>query len=99
VTFIETKTIGATIAQNVALYGQVIAHLKQNGWTVDRCYLLSHGHEARRDWPLIEREALRIILWEDVLKAAAATPFARIFDVDLTTYASPPLEPWDQSTT
>jgi hypothetical protein len=45
-TFVETKTIGASVAQNVALYGQVIAHLKLNGWNVDLCYLLSHGHEA-----------------------------------------------------
>lgn len=98
-TFVETKTIGATIAQNVMLYGQVITYLKQNDWNVDLFYLLSHGHEARHDWLLIEREALRIILWEDVLKAAAATPLARIFDVDLTTYASPPLEPVGHCTT
>lgn len=98
VLFIETKTIGATVAQNVALYGQVCAHLRQNGWDVDLCYLLSHGHEAQRDWPLIEQHALRIIMWEDVLRAAIDTPLGRVFDVDLPAYASRPVEPLDNGT-
>ncbi len=96
--FIETKTIGSSVAQNVALYDQVCAHLRQSGWDVDLCYLLSHGHEARRDWPLIEQHALRIVLWEDVLRAVINTPLARVFDVDLAAYASRPVEPVDDGT-
>jgi hypothetical protein len=65
---------------------------------VDLCYLLSHGHEARRDWPLIEQHALSIVMWEDVLRAAGEIPFARVFDLDLAAYASRPVEPIDDGT-
>jgi hypothetical protein len=98
VLFIETKTIGTSVAGNLALYDQVCAHLRQIGWSVDLCYLLSHGHEAQRDWPLIEQHALRILMWEDVLKAVINTPLARVFDVDLAGYASRPVEPVNDGT-
>ena len=59
----------------------------------DLCYLLSHGHEVKGDWPLIERHELRIILWEEALRAVIGTPLALVFDFDLTPYASRPDEP------
>lgn len=95
-TFIETKTIGATIARNLDRYSKLCVHLNQNGWAVNLFYLLSHGHESPNDWSLITQKDLRILLWEDVLRSAIGTPLACVFDVDLTVYATHPAEPIDR---
>lgn len=89
-TFIEVKTIGASIAKNHCLYLEARDHLRTLGWSADFYYLLSHGHEHHRDWPLIENGEVRVMHWEDVLRAATDTPFGELFDHPLTEYAAEP---------
>jgi hypothetical protein len=74
-TFIEVKTIGGSIARNHGRYLKARDHLRSLGCSADFYYLLSHGHECHGDWPLIEHDEVRVMLWEDVLRAAADTPF------------------------
>lgn len=94
-TFIEVKTIGASIAKNHDRYVKARNHLRTLGWSVDFYYLLSHGHEHDDDWPLIERDEVRVMHWEDVLRAAMDTPFGELFDHPLTEYATEPSKPPD----
>jgi hypothetical protein len=90
VVFVETKTIGASIARNHLLYLRVLSHLRDVGWSAELYYLLSHGHECQADWPLIEQSGLAVILWEDVLRTTLGTPFETLFDEDLSIYATAP---------
>ncbi len=87
-TFIEVKTIGASIAKNHGQYLKARDHLRSLGWSADFYYLLSHGHERQGDWPLIEQHEVRIMHWEDVLRAATGTPFGELFDHPITEYAT-----------
>lgn len=98
--FIEVKTLGASVAKNHVRYLRIRDHLRQLGWSADFFYLLSHGHECLGDWPLIEHDEVRVMLWEDVLSSAIGTPFGDLFDQPLTEYATrpsmqpnPPLQP------
>lgn len=93
VVFIEVKTIGASIARNHTRYLQTRDHLRHLGWSADVYYLLSHGHECVGDWPLIEHDEVRVMLWEDVFQFAIDTPFGDLFDEPLAHYASRPSAP------
>jgi hypothetical protein len=86
--FVEVKTIGASIARNHTRYLRARDHLRRSGWAAELYYLLSHGHECPGDWPLIERDEVRVILWEDVLRAATETPLGELFDESLRAYAT-----------
>ena len=88
--FVEVKTLGASVARNHSRYLNIREHLRRSGWSAELYYLLSHGHECVGDWPLIEHDQVRVILWEDVLRAAAGTPSAEIFDQSLSAYATRP---------
>jgi len=90
VTFIEVKTIGASVAGNVLVYADLAEHLRSQGWTTHVYYLSSHGHE--RDWKLISERRLQLILWEDVLAQAATTPLAQSLGIDLDPYVTLPPE-------
>jgi hypothetical protein len=90
VVFVEVKTIGASVARNHSRYLKICEHLRQSGWSAELYYLLSHGHECVGDWPLIENDGVRVILWEDVLRAAIGTPLGEIFDQSLSEYATRP---------
>jgi hypothetical protein len=65
-------------------------YFTQHGWSITLYYLISHGHENNRDWRLIESNQLKVILWEDVLRAVVGTPPGPVFDCDLSTYATRP---------
>ena len=91
-TFIEVKTIGASIAKNHTRYLKARDHLRQLSWSAEFFYLLSHGHECLGDWPLIQHDQVRVMLWEDVLRAAIGTPFGELFDDALADYATRPSE-------
>ena len=93
VTFIEVKTIGASLAKNHSRYLRARTHLEEQGWCAKFYYLLSHGHECPGDWSLVERDNVPIILWEDVLREAAATPFAKLVADSLTEYSTRPAGP------
>jgi hypothetical protein len=85
---IENKTIGASIAPNVDKYLQLRDYLRRDcQWEAELYYLISCGHETHRDWELIADYSLALILWEDVLRIAADTPFGEIFGLDLREYA------------
>lgn len=97
-TFVELKTIGASIKKSISLYSEICKHLADNSWSVDLLHLLSHGHETASDRVLIAQMGLRIMLWEDVLRDVHKTPLAQLFDFDLSPYASAPEEPVDEAT-
>jgi hypothetical protein len=88
--FVEVKTIGAGIERNHSRYLNIREHLRKSGWSAELHYLLSHGHECVADWPLIEHDQVRVILWEDVLSEAMGTPLGGIFDQSLSEYATRP---------
>lgn len=86
VTFIEVKTIGASAARNISLYEDLVKFLRHNGWASGIYYLLSEGHEKRSDWRMLCENKSRILKWEDVIRRTINTPFAKIFDLDLSEY-------------
>src|SRR5205809_7328019 len=55
------RDVAVTGVQTCALpiYLKTREHLRQSGWAAELYYLLSHGHECRGDWPLIERDKVR----------------------------------------
>jgi hypothetical protein len=51
----------------------VASYLRRNGYTVDLFFLISAGHESRRDWDLLltvspEAQQFSLLLWEKVLQ-------------------------------
>jgi hypothetical protein len=95
VTFIETKTIGAEIKEETLhKYLGACEYLGEKGWTASLCFLLSHGYEKPSQWNLIAEHELRVILWEDVLRAVAKEPIFRqlFYPEDLLAYATSPKE-------
>ncbi len=86
VVFVETKTIGAKAQGNVALYARLRDFLRSKGWSAELYYLLSEGHEELSDWPILEAAAASIILWEDVFKATAGSPFGELFAEPLSNF-------------
>ena len=75
--FVEVKTIGASIARNQARYLKIRDHLRQAGWSAELYYVLSRGHECVGDWSLIENDGVHVLLWEDILREALATPLPK----------------------
>jgi len=90
VVFVEVKTIGASIQGNASTYVALRDHMRKEGWDAHLYYLLSHGHEATNDWPVIEKSSIPFILWEDVLKLSLNTPFSHVFDEAIEQYITLP---------
>lgn len=86
VTFVEVKTIGASVARNIYPYDDLVKFLRDNGWVSDVYYLLSEGHEAESDWKKLCECESRILKWEDVLRKAVGTPFGELFDLNFEDY-------------
>jgi hypothetical protein len=84
--FIEVKTIGTTVKRNARLYLELRDHMRKIGWQSDLFYLMSEGHEEESDWPELQEIDSRILLWEDVFKQSAGTPFEPLFGEDLLGY-------------
>jgi hypothetical protein len=94
ITLIETKTIGASIARNLLLYGHIANHLTSQGWQTSLYYLISYGHESRNDadWKLISQQELPLFLWEDVFRLASSTALGRSLGVNLDEYTDLPID-------
>jgi hypothetical protein len=95
VTFIETKTIGTNLRDKIDLYRSVRDYMREQKWTSNFYYLLSHGHEEVRDWPFIVKHQIPCILWEDVLQVARTTPLGSILGLsekEWADYTAPPAD-------
>jgi hypothetical protein len=74
VVLIENKTVGTEYG-SLHAYAEVMRFLKDNGLTADLYVLISRGHPSNKILPAIEKDNLRVILWEDVLRLMAQNQF------------------------
>jgi hypothetical protein len=86
ITFVEVKTIGASVKSNAPLYSELTDFMRTKNWNVKFLYLMSDGHEASSDWGVLRKYAQEIILWEDVLRATVKTPFEALFGEPIAKY-------------
>jgi hypothetical protein len=98
VTLIEVKTVGHRLGEYQKVCCEnVAAYLRRNGYAVELFFLMSAGHESRRDWELLlsvspEAHQFRLLLWEKVLQVLSQTEStARIMEAipDLAQYIYP----------
>ncbi len=74
ITLIEVKTVGHHLGEYQKLCCERIAsYLQRNGYSVDLFFLISAGHESRKDWELLlrltsEAARFRLLLWEKILR-------------------------------
>jgi hypothetical protein len=92
VTLIETKTIGASIANNLLRYVALTDYLRSQGFEADLYHLLSYGHETRNDWRLISQHKVPFIFWEDVFWLASSTRWSHTLGIDLNQYTERPVD-------
>lgn len=87
---IEVKTLSESVARNAVLYHGLRDYLLNFSWKCDLFYLVSHGHEKRMDWPILEARRSHIILWEDLFKIMAGSPISFVIGDSLFEYCEPP---------
>jgi hypothetical protein len=85
-TIIENKTLHAPPG-DLKAYCDAAKQLKDLGWDARTLLLISAGHPNDDIWQEVERLDLRILLWEDALRAMDRVPWlAELFDEDLSGY-------------
>lgn len=90
VVLIEVKTLSESVVRNISLYHHLYQYLHSSSWDCNLYYLLSHGHEKKKDWPVLAKQGSSIITWEDLFGVMAQTPLADLIGDCLSEYCDPP---------
>lgn len=89
-TIIEVKTLSESVVRNLELYTELKHYLASIQWECKLLYLLSHGHEKKKDWAALSNIQANIIIWEDLFSLMKSTPIAYLLGDSLHEYCAPP---------
>jgi len=91
IVLIEVKTVGTTKKHNIQQmkqYEELVVELSNLGWQTKLYYLMPYGFEDKTgefaEWHYLEKENIKIILWEEL--------FSKMKDSDIAPYIDEHLE-------
>jgi hypothetical protein len=91
IVFIEIKTIGSSVKQNIKLYRRMVDALNNSDkWQCELYYLLSYGHEEISDWKILNHNKESVLLWEELFSSILESDLKQYLDENLSQYTLMP---------